>query len=77
MIKNDPTATPVLTAKEQALYDSILRGMDNPGEGWLHELAPETLSTNGTLGSLVKKGLVHSAKVVEKGEPTCYWVTAL
>jgi hypothetical protein len=48
--------------------------MDAPGSGWLHELADESLSTNGTLGSLVKKGLVVSTKIREEGCPTAYWV---
>ena len=64
----------ILTEKEQNLYDSIKEGMDNPGEGWLHELAEESLSTNSVLGSLIKKGLVKSDKIVEKGMPTAYWV---
>lgn len=63
-----------LTAKEQTLLDSITQGMDEPGSGWLHELADESLATNGVLGSLVKKGLVVSSKVKEKGEPAAYWV---
>jgi hypothetical protein len=72
-----PSATrhPLLTAKEQALYNAIAHGMDEPGSGWLHELADESLSTNAVLGSLVKKGLVTSAKIKEKGEPAAYWVT--
>lgn len=69
-----PAALP-LTEKEQALYNAIAEGMDEPGCGWLHELADESLSTNAVLGSLVKKGLVTSAKIKEKGEPTAYWVT--
>jgi hypothetical protein len=66
-----------LTEKEKSLYGSICTGMDEPGCGWLHELADESLATNGVLGSLIKKGLVRSNKIVEKGEPTCYWVEAL
>ena len=64
----------MLTVKEQKLYDSIVQGMDEPGCGWLHELADETKSTAGILGSLVKKGLVISSEIKEKGEPTAYWV---
>jgi hypothetical protein len=63
-----------LTPKETALLSSILKGMDEPGCGWLHELADETRATAGILGSLVKKGLVVSSEIKEKGEPTCYWV---
>jgi len=63
-----------LTSKETALLSSILKGMDEPGSGWLHELADETRSTAGILGSLVKKGLVVSSEIKEKGAPTCYWV---
>jgi hypothetical protein len=64
-----------LTEKEQALFDSIKEGMDEPGCGWLHELAPTTLSTNAVLGSLISKGLVHSHKDTEgvPGVPS-YWV---
>jgi len=63
-----------LTDKEQTLLSAITEGMDQPGSGWLHELAPESLSTNGVLGSLIKKGLVVSTEVKEKGMPTAYWV---
>ncbi len=63
-----------LTAKEQDLFNAIQEGMDAPGSGWLHELADETLSTAGVLGSLVKKGLVRSIPVREPGYPTAYWV---
>ena len=64
-----------LTIKEQALYDSITAGMDEPGCGWLHELAEESLSTNGVLGSLVRKGLVRSLEIKEPGCATVYWVS--
>lgn len=70
----DPMNKTTLTPKETALLASILAGMDEPGCGWLHELADETRSTAGILGSLVKKGLVISSEIKEKGEPTCYWV---
>lgn len=63
-----------LTPKEQELLNSIQEGMDEPGCGWLHELAEESLSTNAVLGSLVKKGLVRSSEIKEKGCPTSYWV---
>jgi hypothetical protein len=63
-----------LTVKAQALYAAIDQGMDEPGSGWLHELADESLSTNGVLGSLVKKGLVVSSEIKEKGCPVSYWV---
>ena len=68
---------PLLTQKEQALYEAIAQGMDEPGSGWLHELANESHSTAGVLGNLVKKGLVRSSKIVEKGYPTCYWVEVI
>lgn len=64
-----------LTAKEQTLLAAIQEGMDEPGCGWLHELADETRTTAGVLGSLVKKGLVVSSPCREPGEPTCYWVS--
>jgi len=72
-----PRPAAALTQKEQALYNAIAEGMDEPGCGWLHELADPTLSTNAVLGSLVKKGLVVSVKIKEKGEPTVYWVEVL
>jgi hypothetical protein len=68
------TAPAALTPKEEALLAAIAEGMDSPGSGWLHELAPETRETAGVLGSLVKKGLVVSHKEVEAGLPPCYWV---
>jgi hypothetical protein len=58
-----------LTAKEQALLAAIAEGMDEPGCGWLHELADETRETAGVLGSLVKKGLVTT-----RAEDGCSWV---
>lgn len=65
-----------LTLKELALLAAIAEGMDEPGSGWLHELAPQTLSTNAVLGSLIKKGLVHSHKEPGNfpGMPPAYWV---
>jgi hypothetical protein len=63
-----------LTPKENALLSAIMEGMDEPGCGWLHELADETRSTAGILGSLVKKGLVTSHKETNPGYPPCYWV---
>lgn len=63
-----------MTAKEQALLDAITEGMDEPGCGWLHELADESRSTAGVLGSLVKKGLVVSSEERTPGYPTTYWV---
>ena len=69
------TETLMLTTKEQALLDAITEGMDEPGCGWLHELADESLSTAGVLGSLVKKGLVVSHKERTPGYPPAYWVS--
>lgn len=63
-----------LTPKEQTLLAAIQEGMDEPGCGWLHELADETRATAGVLGSLVKKGLVVSTACPEPGYPTSYWV---
>ena len=74
---NETNLSPMLaslTNKETALLTAIAEGMDEPGSGWLHELADESLSTNGVLGNLVKKGLVISTRFKEKGEPTVYWV---
>lgn len=68
-----------LTEKEQELYDSIMEGMDQPGEGWLHEINPfeNDHVAAGVLGSLVSKGLVKSHRFSERGMPTCYWVETL
>ena len=66
--------TQKLTKKEAALLEAITEGMDQPGCGWLHELADETHETAGVLGSLIKKGLVHSYKDTE-GPVPCYWVS--
>ena len=68
--------TTQLTLKEQVLLDAIKRGMDEPGCGWLDQLAPETLSTAGTLSSLVKKGLVVSTQCPPEtpGYGAAYWV---
>jgi len=71
-MENKPPVT--LTPKEQALLSSIQEGMDEPGCGWLHELADETRSTAAVLGSLIKKGLVVSTAMPEPGYPTAYWV---
>ncbi len=58
-----------LTEKETVLFNSVVKGMDAPGSGWLHELADETLSTNGVLSSLTKKNLLKSH--TDEG---CVWV---
>jgi hypothetical protein len=71
-MENNLTVT--LTLKEQALLSSIQEGMDQPGCGWLHELADENRSTAAVLGSLIKKGLVVSTAWPEPGYPTAYWV---
>ena len=80
-MENDLATAPLplttLTEKETTLYTAIQEGMDEPGCGWLHELADESLSTNAVLGSLVKKGLVRSNKFKEPGEPAAYWVEVI
>jgi hypothetical protein len=51
------------TVKEADLLNKIIEGMDHAGEGWFHELtatATPTHSERALLGSLIKKGLVHS-----------------
>ena len=58
-----------LTEKETELFKSVVRGMDGPGNGWLHCLADESLSTNGVLGSLTKKNLLQSHE-----DEGCIWV---
>jgi hypothetical protein len=66
----------ILTDKEKKLLSSIVEGMDQPGEGWLHEINPFSNDriAAGVLGSLIKKGLAKSTEYIEKGSPTCYWV---
>ena len=59
-----------MTTKETALFQSISEGATQEGAGWLHELATPGRSTNGVLGSLVKKGLVKTTK-----EKRGTWVT--
>ncbi len=55
-----------MTTKETALFTAIEKGTEaQAGAGWLHELATPGRSTNGVLGSLVKKGLVTATKVTE------------
>lgn len=63
-----------LTLKEQKLFDSIQRGMDNPGSGWLHELNPFSSDKEcaGVLSSLIKKKLVTSYQ--DEDFPGCYWI---
>jgi hypothetical protein len=63
-----------LTDKEQLLFDSISRGMDQPKCGWLHELDPfnNPRVCAGVLSSLVKKNLVKSTQDEENKK--CYWV---
>jgi len=68
--------TPKLTDKEQALLDSVKKGMDYPGSGWLHELIPAGMTKHqvaGILGSLIEKGLVTSEEDNE-GPMICFWV---
>ena len=64
-----------LTDKEQAFYNSIKEGMDEPGCGWLHEVTPFNNDhvTAGVLASLITKGLVISVKDTE-GPNICYWI---
>ena len=69
------TTIATLTPKERELFESVCAGMDQPGMGWLHELAEESLSTNAVLGSLIRKGLVYSEADAEPGMPCCYWVS--
>lgn len=62
-----------LTVKEQLLYDALVKGMDQPGSGWLHELAPcdwAPRTSAGVVGSLVKKKLIHTHK-----EGKASWLT--
>lgn len=72
-------SAPNLTAKEQALFDSVVEGMDEPGCGWLHELTPfdNDHVTAGLVGSLVAKGLIHSHEYEETapGYGPAYWIT--
>jgi len=64
----------ILTDKEHQLLDSIIKGMDEPGCGWLWELNPfnnEKICA-GVLSSLIKKGLVNSLQ--DEESPDCYWI---
>ena len=67
-----------LTEKETKLFQSVVKGMDARGAGYLHEIADESLSTNGVLGSLIKKGLVTSEDQWDEGmldvSGPLYWV---
>ena len=65
-----------LTTKEQALYDAIEEGMDEPGCGWLHEIEPFNNDhiAAGTLGALIEKGLARSHQECTPGYPPAYWV---
>jgi hypothetical protein len=68
-----------LTVKEQLLYDAIVKGMDQPGCGWLHELAPcdwAPRTRSGVVGSLVKKKLIHTHKEPSPTGPVS-WLTLL
>ena len=69
------TATVSLTVKESALFASIAEGMDEPGCGWLHELAESSRSLSAVLGSLVRKGLVDSDRDDNGAPSACYWVS--
>lgn len=68
----------VLTEKEQALFDSIKEGMDEPGCGWLHEVEPFNNDhvAAGVLGALIAKGLVtsHEEPPTAPGFGPSYWV---
>lgn len=72
-IKIQETTTTNLTEKERVLLNSIAKGMDELGSGWLHELADESHETAGVLGSLIKKGLCTSDKD-DEGEYVCYFL---
>ena len=66
-----------LTDKEAMLYESVKRGMDSPGSGWLHELAMVGWSNRtaaGVLSSLIRKGLVTSHMEPGEGNNKCYWI---
>lgn len=68
----ESTTVVQLTDKEATLLNGIKEGMDEPGCGWLHEIAPADWSPRsvaGVLGSLVKRGLVVTSE-----EDGCSWV---
>ena len=62
-----------LTEKEQDLYSAIENGMDEPGCGWLHEMADDGKSTSGVMSSLIKKGVITSQE--SNDYPGEYWVS--
>lgn len=67
-----------LTEKETKLFNRIGKGIDQPHEGWLHDITAidNTItfskSTSGLVSSLVKKGLIKSTEDYELDG--CYWV---
>ena len=52
-----------ITQKEREALDLLVEGMDEPFEGWLHEMLPETKQTSGLISSLIKKGLIESEPI--------------
>ena len=69
--------TKQLTEKEYKLLQAIDSGMDDPREGWLHEISPkaqmEGKTLSGVMSSLVQKGFVESNE--DYDVPGCFWVT--
>ena len=64
-----------LTTNEKKQLGRIKQGMDEPGMGWLHEVSVfEGKKLSGVISSLVKKGLITSELVVERGLPNAWWV---
>jgi len=53
-----------LTQKETALFIAVVIGMDEPGKGWLHELAEKAelcgKEISGVVSSLVKKKMIYT-----------------
>ena len=69
------------TQKETQLLAGLVRGMDEPGNGWAHEIVARMkerhewndASTGGVVASLVKKGAMTTTDMTDEGMPDCDW----
>ena len=64
-MSNKPATKPAdLTKKETALFIAVVVGMDEPGQGWLHELADKAglsgKELSGVVSSLIKKKMIYT-----------------
>ena len=70
---------PKLTQREHKFLTSLHEGMDDPGIGWLDEIASRAGIHNereaaGVLSSLIKKRLARSEIDKQDGAPDAYWI---